>query len=113
MAIHRRQCWVAESDEHVHGYIVADTSFYGHPFIALLMVNTPFRRRGVGLGLMRHVEGMFPGSKLFASTNESNRPMHALLDKLGYVRSGIIENLDEGDPELVYVKRTDPTPSSN
>ena len=31
--------------------------------------------------------------------------MHALLHKLGYVRSGTIDNLDEGDPEWVFVKR--------
>jgi hypothetical protein len=35
---------------------------------------------------------------LFASTNESNVPMQALLDSLGYVQSGIINNLDPGDP---------------
>jgi hypothetical protein len=31
--------------------------------------------------------------------------MQALLDKLEYAHSGIIENLDEADPELVYFKR--------
>ena len=30
--------------------------------------------------------------------------MQGLLARLGYLRSGIIENLDESDPELVYVK---------
>ena len=40
--------------------------------------------------------------KLFTSTNQSNTPMQALLALLGYVRSGVIDNLDPGDPELVY-----------
>jgi hypothetical protein len=31
--------------------------------------------------------------------------MQSLLAKLGYVPSGIIYNLDEGDPELVYFKQ--------
>jgi hypothetical protein len=36
--------------------------------------------------------------------------MQSLLPRLGYVRSGIVENLDDDDPELVYVKFL--TPSS-
>jgi hypothetical protein len=30
--------------------------------------------------------------------------MQALFAKLGYELSGVIYNLDEGDPELVYIK---------
>jgi hypothetical protein len=31
--------------------------------------------------------------------------MQNLCEKLGFVRSGCIENLDEGDPEIIYFKR--------
>jgi hypothetical protein len=31
--------------------------------------------------------------------------MQNLCEKLGFARSGIIENLDVGDPEIVYFKR--------
>ena len=41
---------------------------------------------------------------MFTSTNQSNLPMQRLCDRLGYVKSGYVENLDEGDPELIYVK---------
>ena len=34
-----------------------------------------------------------------------NAPMQALVEKLGYVKSGWIENLDEGDPDIIYFKR--------
>jgi hypothetical protein len=44
-------------------------------------------------------------AKLFTSTNQSNKPMQVLLNRLGYRPSGVIENLDEGDPELVYMKQ--------
>jgi len=43
--------------------------------------------------------------KLFTSTNQSNVPMQGLLATLEFARSGLIENLDDGDPELVYFKR--------
>ena len=38
-------------------------------------------------------------------SKQSNFPMQRLLATLGFDRSGFIENLDEGDPELVYFKR--------
>jgi hypothetical protein len=31
--------------------------------------------------------------------------MQALLAKLGYLLSGVIHNLDEGDPELIYFRK--------
>jgi hypothetical protein len=43
--------------------------------------------------------------KLFTSTNLSNLPMQGIMSKLGYRPSGVIENLDPGDPELIYFKR--------
>lgn len=63
------------------------------------------RRHGVATALMRHVESICPTAKLFTSTNESNTPMQRLCKTLGFVRSGWIENLDEGDPEIIYFKR--------
>jgi hypothetical protein len=33
--------------------------------------------------------------------------MQALLARLGFIRSGTIENMDDGDPELVYVRLPD------
>jgi len=47
----------------------------------------------------------FPeADRVFTSTNESNAPMRALLGQCGYKPSGSIDNLDPGDPELVFVK---------
>jgi hypothetical protein len=31
--------------------------------------------------------------------------MQRLCESLGYLRSGLIENLDDGDPEVFYFKR--------
>jgi len=89
----------------VAGFVILEYTFFQCGFISLLYVHRDFRRQGVGAGLMRHVERMCKTPKLFTSTNQSNHQMQALLEKLGYVRSGIIENLDVGDPELVYFKQ--------
>jgi hypothetical protein len=42
--------------------------------------------------------------KLFTSTNESNRAMRDLLAHAGFEPSGVVQNLDPGDPELIYFK---------
>lgn len=68
----------------------------------MLMVDRAFRGQGVARQLVRQVIGETPGPVLWASTNQSNLPMQGLLTELGFVRSGFIEGLDEGDPELIY-----------
>ncbi len=104
-AISQGQCFVAESPEGVVGFVVFNYRFYGNGFIELLMVATTFRRQSVGSALVSHVESLCTTPKLFTSTGESNGPMQRLCEKLGFVRSGLIENLDEDDREVVYLKR--------
>ncbi len=97
-------CYVAVSDGRLVGYAVLTTSFFEMGFVSMLMVHPEARRQGVGYGLMRYCELRCPTAKLFTSTNLSNLPMQSLLARLGYELSGVIHHLDEGDPELVFVK---------
>ena len=80
-------------------------SFFGNGFISMLYVQSEYRRDAVGTALMRHLESICQTAKLFTSTNLSNLPMQSLLAKLGYELSGVVHNLDEGDPELFYMRR--------
>jgi len=96
-------CFVAV-DERVIGYAVLEYTFYDNGFVSMLYVHPEHRRLGVGTRLMKHLESVCQTSKLFTSTNLSNIPMQSLLVRLGYELSGVIHNLDEDDPELVYVK---------
>ena len=70
----------------------------------MLYIHPDYRRQGMGSKLIQHVESMCKTEKLFTSTNQSNLPMQGLLNKSGFVPSGFIDNLDEGDPEIVYFK---------
>ena len=101
----------AEIGDSVVGFLLARV-YYGEfgalervASIDTMGVHPDFRRRGTGSELIGRAETICRTEKLFTSTNESNAPMQALLAKLGYLRSGIIENLHEDDPELVYLKR--------
>jgi GNAT superfamily N-acetyltransferase len=99
------ECHVAIKDEQVIAYGVLNYTFYYLGCIDMLYVDANFRRAGAGSALLKHLESLCRTSKLFTSTNLSNLPMQSLLAKTGYVLSGVIHNLDEGDPEIVYFKR--------
>ncbi len=98
-------CWVARVGGEIVGFAAFTPTFFRRWFIELLIVHPDYRRRGVGTALVRQCEAVCEAPKLFTSTNESNAPMRALLAKLAYEPSGRVDNLDEGDPELIYVKR--------
>ena len=98
-------CYVAIDGGLPIGYAVLEYSFYENGFVSVLYLDSRYRRRGIGEELMRHLENVCRTPKLFTSTNQSNTAMQSLLAKLDYVPSGVIHNLDEGDPELVYFKR--------
>lgn len=98
-------CFVADMDEKVIGYGVLNYTFHHVGNIDMLYIHSDYRRSGAGAALIRHMESLCQTPKLFTSTNLSNLPMQSLLAKSGYVLSGVIHNLDEDDPEIVYFKR--------
>jgi GNAT superfamily N-acetyltransferase len=76
--------------------------FYQRDFIDLLFVAPGSRRHGVGRALMRAALRNASTSRVFVSTNESNTPMKELLLGEGWTPSGVLNGLDEGDPEHVF-----------
>jgi ribosomal protein S18 acetylase RimI-like enzyme len=75
---------------------VKNCSFFAQGFLVLLVVHPNHRRRGIASALIRHVEGQCPTATLFTSTNRSNKAMQAVCKSLGFIESGVVENLDEG-----------------
>ena len=98
-------CYIAVIDANVVAYAVLNYKFYDNGWIEMLYVHPQFRRQGIGSALICHLVNECRTPKLFTSTNQSNFSMQRLLAAQGFDRSGFIENLDEGDPELVYFKR--------
>ncbi len=99
------ECFVAVADEKVIGYGVLNYTFDYNGCVDMLYIHSEYRRSGAGAALLQHLESLCQTPKLFTSTNLSNLPMQSLLAKLDYVLSGVIHNLDEDDPEIVYFKR--------
>jgi GNAT superfamily N-acetyltransferase len=95
-------CLVAERESRVVAYGVLEYTFFDNGFVSMVYVAQPERRQGVGRGLLEALAERCATPKLFTSTNQSNKSMQQLLELLGYVPSGVVENLDPGDPELFY-----------
>lgn len=98
------QCIISKEDGKTVGYLIFSNNFFDSNFIELLMVNPVFHNKGIGSSLIRYYENTISNEKIFTSTNLSNQKMINLLKKLKFVDSGIIFNLDDNDPELVFVK---------
>jgi GNAT superfamily N-acetyltransferase len=99
------RCFVAVRGRHALGYAVLEDTFFGYNLVSMLYVAEGVRRSGIGAALLGHMERACRTPKLFVTTNESNAPMRSLLTRLGFEASGVIGNLDDGDPELVFYKR--------
>ena len=85
-------------------YGVLENTFFGHAFVSLVYVTPSWRRQGAGMALLAQLCGVASTPKVFSSTNLSNAPMHALFRRTGWEVSGLLQHLEEGDPEVVYVR---------
>ncbi|MFJ8694195.1 GNAT family N-acetyltransferase [Streptomyces roseolilacinus] len=85
------------------GYSVLEYNFFEQGFITMVMVAPTARRQGVGVRLINAAKVARATPKLFTSTNVSNHPMQLLLQRVGWKPVGLVNGLDEGDPELFYL----------
>ncbi len=107
-AVLAHRAWVIEVSEAVVGYGIISHDFFGRSFLDLIYIEEAKRSSGYGPYLIAFMQAQSRSDDLFTSTNESNSHMQHVLEKLGYERSGVIHNLDPGDPEIVYVKQCRP-----
>ena len=98
------QCHVAAFEGRAAGYAVLTNGFFHRPFLEMLMVREDARRLGIARALVGYCADL-AGPELWTSTNESNGPMRTLLSTCGFIASGRVDNLDPGDPEVVYLLR--------
>ncbi len=103
--IEQKVCFVLRHEGKIAGYGVLHYHFFSCGFIELLMVDPALRGQGIGSALLAALQQQCRTEKLFTSVNTSNTGMQALLLRQGFVLSGQVDNLDDGDPELFYFRR--------
>lgn len=96
---------VADLNGEVVGYGVFNHAFFRQGQADMLMVHSAHRGKGVGEKLLLALESLCDTPKFWVTTNLSNHPMQRLLTRLSYKPCGYIDELDPGDPELIFVKR--------
>ena len=103
-------CGPGATDEHgVIGLtVLRQGHFFSRDFIDYLWVQAEHRREGIGSTLLQACVAEATSTRVFTSTNQSNRPMQELLAARGWLFSGRLQGLNERDPELVYF--LDPAP---
>lgn len=106
-SISSKQCLVAEREGSIIGFLIFNYDFFEQGFVSLVVTQKDFSRKAVATKLFEKFEEICKTTKLFTSTNESNLKARNLFKKMGFVESGKIENLDEGDPEIFYFKKLD------
>jgi GNAT superfamily N-acetyltransferase len=99
---HSTEIYVARSGTAITGFAVISRSFFGRPFISQLFVTPDRRRQSIGSDLLTAASMSAHAPRVFTSTNESNATMIALLLQLGWTDAGVVDGLDEGDPERFY-----------
>jgi ribosomal protein S18 acetylase RimI-like enzyme len=103
-AIELERCIIAKEEDDIVGFLIYDTNFFECSFITLIIVSPSKRRKGYASLLMDNMMSTSPTMKVFSSTNRSNISMQKVFDTNGFIQSGIVENLDDGDPEIIYFK---------
>ena len=95
---------VVRAADAIAAYAWIYEGFFGHTFLAYLAVQPQYRRNGLAGMLLEATEQRAVTDRVFSSTNASNAAMQAVFARYGWRRCGQIDELDPGDPELVYVK---------
>ncbi|MBN3554400.1 GNAT family N-acetyltransferase [Fictibacillus nanhaiensis] len=104
-AIKEERCLILYEEEEVAAFLIYHTHFFDCCFISLIMVDPAHQRKGLASSLLTHMSKISPTNKLFSSTNESNESMKKVFIKNHFKKSGFVNNLDEGDPEIIYFKK--------
>jgi GNAT superfamily N-acetyltransferase len=104
-ALQEKRAFIAMMGRIPAGFLIWTKDFYSQYFIDLVVVHPGMRRMGVAQAMLKAMESICAGNKLFTSTNRSNKKMQKVLQTSGYVKAGYISHLDRGDPEWIYYKK--------
>lgn len=101
-SLEKKQCYVYRDGNKIVGFLIYNVNFFEEEFIDLIYIKEEFRNKKIANQLIQSKIKTCQTQKLFTSTNQSNIPAQKLFETNGFIKSGFIEGLDEGDPEIIY-----------
>ena len=105
-AIEEDRCIAIKNESTFVGFLIFNTHFFDCSFISLIIIKPIERRKGFATSLIEYFTSISPTKNIFSSTNQSNKRMQEVFKANGFIQSGFVENLDDGDPEIIYYKST-------
>jgi GNAT superfamily N-acetyltransferase len=106
--IERGEVFVAEMDGTPVGYLRLEYLWSIQPYIALIRVLEPRRRRGVGRALLSHVEdaARAAGHRALFSSSQADEPgPQAWHRHMGFAECGVIHGLNEGGVGEIFFRK--------
>jgi GNAT superfamily N-acetyltransferase len=94
---------VAVAANEIVGYCVTGRAFFGHWFVAMLMVAEGARGQGIGAEPLLDAQRQRDTTSCSPPPTRPTSPCSACWHALGWRSAGIVYGLDEGDPELFYL----------
>lgn len=102
------EVYVCERDGEPVGYLRLEYIWSTHPFIGLIHVLEPHRRRGAGKSLLRFVERTLKTAghrRLFSSSQENEPEPQAWHRHMGFVDCGVLAGLNEDGAGEVFFRK--------
>lgn len=106
--LERHHMVVAEAAGRVVGLLAYRTDWFQCTFVTLVVVDEDYRRKGIAREFFKAVEAISPTPRLFSSTEETNSVSIRMHTALGFSPSGHIDNLPQGNRELIFYRRIPP-----
>ena len=103
------EVFIAELDGEAVGYARMEYLWSIRPYLALIHVLEPYRRKGVGKALLFHIEDLLRDagqSVLFSSSQVDEPPPQAWHRHMGFTECGIINGVNEGGVGEVFFRKS-------
>lgn len=104
-AISNQECFIILADKKEVGFMIFDYRFFDQGWIELMVIDEEYRGKGIARSAFDLIAEHCTSEKLFTSTNRSNIHMQKALAKAQFTFAGVLEGLDDGDPELFFYRR--------
>lgn len=103
-AIEEGRCWLAFFDETPVAYGIFNYQFHGYGVIERIFVRPDYRRLGIGRALLDHFAGACSSPRLYITVPQNELAMLELVRTRGYAISGVVHELGDDGPALIFVK---------